>query len=155
MCGIFTETNASQTPGDTETDMTIEERLLVEGGEYSGLYWALWGVESHWSFEPDISGDDGISLGPLQISYPYWKDAYEHDPTLGGSYEKCSEVNYSFQVMGAYWRRYSPDSYRNLDFQVLARIHNGGPTGNTKPETLKYWDKVQKNLERFDEISSR
>jgi hypothetical protein len=28
----------------------------------------------------------------------------------------------------------------------LARIHNGGPRGHLNPNTIKYWNKIKKEL---------
>jgi hypothetical protein len=35
---------------------------------------------------------------------------------------------------------------KNATAEDLARIHNGGPKGHTKKATLKYWDKVKKEM---------
>lgn len=48
--------------------------------------------------------------------------------------------------MSAYWDYYSARYYRvtlkRANAEVLARIHNGGPDGWRKPETLPYWRRV-------------
>ena len=52
----------------------------------------------------------------------------------------------------AYWdhygARYARISGKSADAQALARIHNGGPDGWRKPETLPYWRKVSEALIR-------
>jgi hypothetical protein len=39
--------------------------------------------------------------------------------------------------------RYAP---KGASDEVLARIHNGGPKGYKKTATVKYWNKVKKEL---------
>jgi len=50
----------------------------------------------------------------------------------------------------AYWNhygtRYSHITGASPDAEVLARIHNGGPDGWRKPETMVYWRKVREAL---------
>ena len=65
---------------------------------------------------------------------------------MAGDWTSCRGHAYSEAVMTAYWKRYCPDALRQQDFQVLARIHNGGPNGQSKRATWVYWQKVRKNL---------
>ena len=50
----------------------------------------------------------------------------------------------------AYWENYGARcariSGKPADAQALARIHNGGPDGWRKPETLPYWRRVREAL---------
>lgn len=88
-------------------------------------------------------GDGGKAIGAYQIWYGYWQDAYEFDKSLGGSYRDCYNPEYARRVVIAYMTRYAP---KNATAQDLARIHNGGPKGHIKKATLKYWDKVKKEM---------
>ena len=88
-------------------------------------------------------GDNGKAIGPYQIWYSYWKDAVEYDKTLGGCYEDCYKPEYARRVVIAYLSRYAP---KNATAQDLARIHNGGPKGYKNSKTIKYWNKVKKEL---------
>jgi hypothetical protein len=88
-----------------------------------------------------ILGDNGKALGPLQIHRSYWADA-----RVGGRYEDCADLQYSIRVASAYLRRYAPQAWASGDVTTLARVHNGGPRGNQKPQTLPYAAKVQRNL---------
>lgn len=90
-----------------------------------------------------LIGDNGQSIGPYQISYAYWKDA-----RVPGSYKQCMKKEYSEQVIKNYWKRYAPQAYKYGDVQTLARIHNGGPRGHMKPQTIKYWKKVHAKMDR-------
>jgi hypothetical protein len=88
-----------------------------------------------------ILGDNGRSLGPLQISRAYWKDA-----RVGGSYSQVTSVVYARRVATAYLKRYAPAAWQAGDVATLARIHNGGPTGHRKAATLGYADKVRRAM---------
>ena len=88
-------------------------------------------------------GDNGKSLGPLQIQKAYWLDARMPD----GKWEDClTDIGYSRRVVLAYARRYAPRALDASDWETLARVHNGGPKGASKKATLGYWAKVQKEM---------
>jgi len=89
-----------------------------------------------------VRGDGGKALGPLQIHYATWKDAVQHDKTIKGSYRDCSKLDYSKKIFFAYLNKYA--SGKTLEQK--ARIWNGGPAGDTKPATKKYWNKVKELL---------
>jgi hypothetical protein len=88
-----------------------------------------------------IVGDGGEALGPLQIHLSYWEAA-----KVSGAYTNCADLNYSIKVMTAYLNRYAPKSVQSNNYQVLARVHNGGPLGYKSPATLGYWKRVKKYL---------
>lgn len=88
-----------------------------------------------------ILGDNGKSLGPLQISR-----AYHADSRVAGSYEQVTDLAYARRVATAYLKRYAPQAWARGDVATLARIHNGGPTGNRKAATLGYADKVRRAM---------
>lgn len=90
----------------------------------------------------DSGGDSGRAIGPFQIHLAYWKDA-----GLPGKYEDCRDMDYARRVVQAYWRRYCPKALAALDAEVLARTHNGGPTGAKRDSTLPFWKKVRRELE--------
>ena len=56
----------------------------------------------------------------------------------------------SENLMRIYWehwgRHYQEKTGMPVSYEVLARIHNGGPLGWKKPETLAYWNKVRDEL---------
>jgi hypothetical protein len=123
------------------TFASINQMGVEEPPKIEELFDALWQVESS-RREGVIWGDGGASLGPLQISRAYWQDATEFDSSIGGKYEDVVRLDYSKQVVDAYWRRWAPAAYKGQDFEVLARIHNGGPRGATKQATVGYWSRV-------------
>jgi len=84
-----------------------------------------------------IQGDNGKALGPLQIHR-----AYHADARIGGDYSRCADLDYSRRVVSAYLQRYAPQAWAAGDVTTLARIHNGGPRGASKPATINYANKV-------------
>ena len=52
----------------------------------------------------------------------------------------------SEDMMIVYWRwwgmQYEQKTCNRVTYEVLARIHNGGPLGWKKPETVAYWNRV-------------
>ena len=112
--------------------------------------------------EPDEGrgaiGDDGNALGSYQIWQPYWTDAVEREPALakGGYRRVLKDKAHSERIVRAYMARYNRDALRRLeagrgtlaDVLRTARIHNGGPKGYRKEATLKYADKVRKEISR-------
>lgn len=85
-----------------------------------------------------ILGDNGRALGPLQIHRGYHADA-----RIGGDYSRCADLDYSRRVVSAYLQRYAPQAWAAGDVNKLARIHNGGLTGDRKASTLPYLRKFQ------------
>ena len=100
-------------------------------------FWrALHQVETSGRHGP-IVGDGGKALGPLQIHR-----AYHADSRVAGDYSRVADLAYSKRVATAYLQRYAPEAWARGDVEVLARVHNGGPRGASKPATLGYGRKV-------------
>lgn len=55
-------------------------------------------------------------------------------------------------MMALYWeyygRVYEMRTGKKVTYQVLARIHNGGPSGWKMSCTMGYWHKVERRLEK-------
>lgn len=96
-----------------------------------------------------VLGDSGAALGPLQIHRVYWQDAVQYDKTIGGKYEDCADLNYSKKVVKAYLSRYVKKELEAGNWEVCARVHNGGLTGHKKQATIKYWEKVKRELNKY------
>jgi hypothetical protein len=84
-----------------------------------------------------ILGDNGRSLGPLQISRAYFVDS-----RVGGTYEQVADLGFARKVVTAYLQRYAPKAWAAGDVETLARVHNGGPAGARKAATVNYGAKV-------------
>lgn len=116
-------------PARNLEDLLRAMRIVETGGEPNG--------------GRDAVGDNGRSQGPLQIGR-----AYHTDSRVPGPYENVRDYAYACRVVIAYWRRWVPSALQSLDFEVLARTHNGGVKGATKKATLPYWRKVQAALNK-------
>lgn len=95
-------------------------------------------VESGNRPEPP-DGDGGRSIGPYQIQRAYWGDARVPWP-----YQAVRGEAEARATVLAYWRRWAPAALAAGDLETLARIHNGGPDGAAKHNTLAYWRRVLK-----------
>ena len=102
-------------------------------------------------------GDNGMSIGPLQIQRAYYNDAVERNSSLqsgkyaGYKYEDCKgrgSFEYSRKVAECYMDRYATESRLGhpATYEDKARIHNGGPNGYKMSATEPYWEKVKKIL---------
>ena len=107
---------------------------------------AIQKVETGGCADPSAAtGDNGASIGPLQIQRAAWLDAVEHDPSLtanGETYADCRNLAYAQRVAMAYWSRYAPD----WKPATLAGIWNGGPRGHRKGNTSRYRAAVEAAL---------
>jgi hypothetical protein len=111
--------------------------LTAQAAPDASFFRALHIVETSGKLGPTI-GDNGKALGPLQIHR-----AYHADSRVAGDYSRCADLDYSKRVVTAYLKRYAPKAWAAGDVEVLARVHNGGPKGATKPATKGYATKVK------------
>lgn len=91
-------------------------------------------------------GDGGRSHGPYQIQKAYAEDALRVSLTRQEFLAKTHNRLTSRAIVIKYWKRYAPRHYAAGNLEALARIHNGGPTGNKKAATRGYWERVRKVL---------
>ena len=92
----------------------------------------------------ESNGNDE-AIGCLQIWKAYWHDATEFSD-VGGTYKDCFRREYAKKIVNAYMMRYCKKAWLTGDWEIVARIHNGGPRGGSKKSTEKYWLKVRKVL---------
>jgi hypothetical protein len=89
-----------------------------------------------------IVGDNGRSLGPMQISRAYHKDS-----GVPGRYEQVNGRAYSERVMRGYWAHHCPRELARGNYEALARCHNAGPGWRGKMrKTDGYWRKVRRAM---------
>lgn len=98
-------------------------------------------VESGGRKENVPMGDNNLARGPFQIHKEFWVDS-----KIPGEWENCDNYDYSVRVINAYMNKYAQKAIIDKDFEKIARIFNGGPRGDKKKSTLKYWEKVKKYL---------
>ena len=68
------------------------------------------------------------------------------------SYEDVTDADKCVEMMVTYWThygaRYERLTGKPVTYEVLARIHNGGPDGWRRKCTEKYWDRVRAAMEK-------
>jgi len=123
-------------------DMTLEEII-------AGLLMPLAMVES--GGDPNAYNSAENAAGILQIRPIYvedvnrilGKDVY----TLEDRYSVEKSCEMAVIYLKYYGRLYARKVKRQPTYEVLARIHNGGPDGWAKPSTNPYWEKVKQAIE--------
>lgn len=117
--------------GHTEKQAGQDHRL-------TDLFSAIAAVESNG--DDTAVGDGGRSRGRYQISYAYWIDGGGPPAAYLRGVANPAACR---RVMLAWWKRYEPDALAQMDTEVMARAHNGGPGWSKKPSTARYWAKVK------------
>ena len=118
------------------------EQIMLFGLYLAPLFNAIANVES----------DCGVTSENIyQISDVYIDDLNRIYPHIYP--KRCKYDKYASQcMMFDYWRFYAYDyarkTKRPITYEVLARIHNGGPDGMFKATTIPYWHKVKKELKK-------
>jgi len=120
-------------------------KLDAKREEIRPLLNALAVVESN--NNDDAVGDSGKAIGRYQIWKTYWRDAIKFCPSIKGKYQDVRNKEYAERIITAYLLRYAKGAVDRKDFEQLARMHNGGPKGYKKKATLKYWNRVEKELD--------
>ena len=112
--------------------------------------------------DPSMIGAHG-ERGPLQIKRVYWNDACRQlldegvpRSQIPMSYDRwVRDPEASKRIVRAYWRRFCPQAYRDLDWATLARVHNGGPIGERKTCTADYCRRVQAKMWQLEAVARR
>ena len=115
---------------------------------------AIFGLELTCLFAAiaEVESENGAtSENVYQISDEYINDLnriYTHHYPHKCKYDRLA----SQCMMMDYWRyyayRYSKRTGKPITYEVLARIHNGGPLGAERVSTKKYWTKIKRVMER-------
>ena len=87
------------------------------------------------------------SYGCLQIQAPYLQDS-RLNYTLEDMYVRSKAFEVAKAYLTRYARNYEKRTGKPATYEVLARIHNGGPRGAEKDATIKYWNKVKAQLDK-------
>jgi len=99
-------------------------------------------------------GDEGRSLGCLQLTASYVQDASEH-ANKDWVHKDAFNRRKAIDITLAYMDRYATKERlgREPTAQDIARIHNGGPNGWRKKSTLPYWEKIKTVLHEHHKIN--
>ncbi|KAL3886265.1 hypothetical protein ACJMK2_026272 [Sinanodonta woodiana] len=81
-----------------------------------------------------------LSCGYFQIKEPYYQDCGRP----GQDWKTCAkDYSCAETCVRNYMARYGPRSGCPETCETYARIHNGGPRGCKRSNTLTYWQRVQ------------
>lgn len=92
-------------------------------------------------------GDNGKAIGRYQIWETYVNDVNRFAKTSyvwTDAKDPLKAKQIVILYLNYYGARYERLTGKKATFEVLARIHNGGPNGYKKTATEKYWNKVKK-----------
>ena len=139
---------ANQTRSSGQAFTAKVEAAARKARSFEDFVAAIHHVETTGRIGP-IYGDGRRSLGPLQISQAAWKDARRFDPSIGGRYSDCKNLEYSTRVMRAYLKGYDSAAFKRGDWETCARLWNSGPAWSSKTRlTNRYWAQVRVMLQR-------
>lgn len=112
----------------------------VSGASLDSFLDAIAKVES--SKNPKAVNKKESAFGLYQIRPGYFKDS-----GVNGKHSDVFKPEVARKVVLSYFRKHEPEALKKLDFETLARCHNGGCGWRKhKSATNVYWKKVQKNL---------
>ena len=112
----------------------------INAANMDDFFRALGAVES--SNNPKAYNKKENAIGIYQIRRLYFIDS-----NVKGKHESCYDPKVARQVCENYFKRYEPRAYREGNWEVLARLHNSGPSWAKKKHlTNNYWNKVKKAL---------
>lgn len=134
-----------------DTDKLIYDSIIKDG-----FFDALQKTETGSQSNPNEAvGDEGESLGSLQIQKPYFDDAmlkYNTDTDLQNAFPELKNVKYdnvknkdtAQKIVYVYAKKYEPELLQKKDYKSIARLHNGGPTWNRQYDTKYIYPKKEK-----------
>lgn len=146
--GSRSEQDGVSEKGEAHSKLQTERKTMIT---WKAFVMAVMMVES--SGNDKAIGDNGASHGPLQIQKACVIDANEWRKARGLSQfrfpQDCYDRQKAEQIMLSYLHRYATENRlgRRPTIEDYARIWNGGPNGYEKQATVKYWNKVKKELE--------
>lgn len=109
---------------------------------YAALLPAIEQVES--DGDPNAVGDNGQAVGILQMHPVMVEDCNRIVGEEAWTLEDRKDPDKSRTMFRVYSNRYS----RKASLEVVARRWNGGPSGDKKKATERYWREVQKEMKR-------
>lgn len=125
----------------------IIKEPTIEKIDFDRLIDALIKVES--GGNDTAVGDDGKAFGPLQLWQIYVDDVnriYKTNYKHSDAFDRERAVDIVKKYLSFWGKKYKMKTGKEPTYEVLAKIHNGGPNGPLNPATETYWTKVRQNL---------
>ena len=116
-------------------------KAAVDVNSLEGLLKAIAQVESNG--DSSAYNHKENAAGPYQIRPVYLKDVNRIVGYEKYRLEDRFDALKAKEMVVTYLSHYG----KHKSLEALARIHNGGPRGDKKKSTLRYWQKVKKAME--------
>lgn len=101
-----------------------------------------------------VESDNGAtSANVYQLSNVYIEDVnriYHLRVSTNDKFDKRKSERIVFLYLFHYGAQYYKRTGSKPTYEVLARIHNGGPNGWRKECTVRYWEKVKKHIKTIE-----
>lgn len=96
------------------------------------------------------SSDGRRSSNVYQITPVYVRDCNRFHPvfTLADRFSRDRSQTMMQVYWAVYGKRYADLTGNQPTYEVLARIHNGGPDGFKRRSTDRYWQRVKRELDK-------
>jgi hypothetical protein len=95
---------------------------------------------------PSCIGDNGNAVGVLQIWKIVIDDVNRILKQTKFTYADRSDPVKSFEIAKVYLNHYCKE---DSTYEIISRRWNGGPKGDQKIATLKYWEKVKQEIKNY------
>ncbi len=128
----------SSGPGSSPPNLLTSE---TPAHTFEDLLDAIEWVES--KGDANAIGDNGNAVGSFQIWKIYVDDCNRILGRKQFTYHDRFSRERSREMVRVYLPYYCPEG----NFEKMAKVHNGGPTGHLKPSTAAYWLKVKARME--------
>lgn len=129
----------------TKAEISSARKPLTDA-DWNAFLSAIAQVESNGRTDLKVLDTNGrYSYGCLQIQNPYLVDSGA-DYTLENLYDQTVSFEVAKRYLTRYGRSYEKRTGKTATYEVLARIHNGGPRGAERKATEGYWAKVKAKL---------
>jgi hypothetical protein len=114
--------------------------MMLFGLSLTLLFYAIAQVES----------DGGVTSRNVYQLQNIYIDDVNRIYNLNLSYNVKFDKRLSEKTMWLYWKyygeRYTTNTGRPVTYEILARIHYGGPSGYKRFGAQKYWERVRSHL---------
>ena len=101
-----------------------------------------------------VESDNGLTSDNVyQLEEVYIRDVERISGlrfSVDAKYNRAASETIMCIYLSHYGKVYERKTGNKATYEVLARIHNGGPDGWKKKSTERYWEKVKSHLYRME-----
>ena len=114
--------------------------MILFGLNLTPLFYALAEVESN----RGITSENVYQIRDIYIDD--LNRIYTYHYSYNCKFDKHASERMMYDYWNFYGRKYNKQTGNKITYEVLARIHNGGPNGWAKISTMSYWMRVKREL---------